>query len=98
MICNIKNCNKEAKNLAKVPVGNSFYEFQLFDEHFPSFIESYNKEYLRRLVNEMKGNLDKNLDKKLMELDKKIKELDRKLGSGKISEEFANYIEKLNKE
>ena len=55
MICKIKNCYKEAKNIAKIFT----VEFQLCDEHFPSFIELYNKEYIKKSVSEMFNYLKK---------------------------------------
>lgn len=87
MICNIKNCNKEAKNLVKIPaLGGTFFEFQLCDEHFSSFMESCKKESLRSLMlkelDRLKGSLRGSRENKLE--DKKDQEDYKKRVSPKV--------------
>ena len=109
MICNIKNCNKEAKNLVKIPaLGGTYSEFQLCDEHFSSFMESCNKESLRslmlkeldRLRGRLRGSRENKLEKEDQEdLDKKLKELEIKMDKLKdLWESRENKLEKEDQE
>ena len=65
MICNIENCNKEAKNLVKI-VG-TYFEFQLCDEHFRLIKSESLRSYLLKELNRLKYK-DKDSDKKQKEL------------------------------
>ncbi|KKL23556.1 hypothetical protein LCGC14_2424160 [marine sediment metagenome] len=44
--CQKKGCENEAINVAKITIGNNPHEYHLCDEHFPKFIENYDREKL----------------------------------------------------